>query len=377
MVVLSAQLLPPLPSDRIIVGCGGLSMDYLLMVDGFPKPDQKIMMTNSKVQGGGNVGNALTCSARLGLNPRIISKVADDFEGRRLLEELEADGVDTSFAVVSKEGRSMFSHVIVDSQMKTRTAIYHLGYPPMGPDDLSHSSLLSALDGAKLVYFDGLSLKAALVVAKEASCKNIPILVDAEMGEEGFEDLLNMADYAVCSAKYPQAWTQAPSLPSALVSMLLRLPHMKFVIVTLGEDGCIMLQRSENEDVLLEEMDVDQCLESLKRKLNPDVTSPACVSSPVMKLTANGIGTIKGRLFVGTAERIPPTELVDTTGAGDAFVGSVLYALCTNMPPEIMLTFACQVAAGCCRALGARTGLPWRTDPHLECYLHPSSQLVA
>lgn len=28
-----------------------------------------------KVQGGGNTGNALTCAARLGLKPRLISKV--------------------------------------------------------------------------------------------------------------------------------------------------------------------------------------------------------------------------------------------------------------------------------------------------------------
>lgn len=41
-----------------------------------------------------------------------------------------------------------------------------------------------------------------------------------------------------------QQWTEAPSIPSALVSMLLRLPNIKFVIVTLGEDGCIMLERS-------------------------------------------------------------------------------------------------------------------------------------
>ena len=43
-----------------------------------------------------------------------------------------------------------------------------------------------------------------------------------------------------------QAWTEASSVPSALLSMLLRLPNLKFVIVTLGEDGCIMLERSVN-----------------------------------------------------------------------------------------------------------------------------------
>ena len=44
-----------------------------------------------------------------------------------------------------------------------------------------------------------------------------------------------------------------------------------------------------------------------------------------MNLTAGGLGTLCGRLHVGTAEKIPPSELVDTTGAGDAFVGAILY----------------------------------------------------
>lgn len=35
-----------------------------------------------------------------------------------------------------------------------------------------------------------------------------------------------------------------PSIPNALVSMLLRLPNIKFVVVTLGDKGCIMLERS-------------------------------------------------------------------------------------------------------------------------------------
>lgn len=44
-----------------------------------------------------------------------------------------------------------------------------------------------------------------------------------------------------------------------------------------------------------------------------------------MMLKADGLETLCGRLHVGTAEEIPPSELVDTTGAGDAFIGAVLY----------------------------------------------------
>ncbi|MQL81339.1 hypothetical protein Taro_013781 [Colocasia esculenta] len=62
-----------------------------------------------------------------------------------------------------------------------------------------------------------------------------------------------------------------------------------------------------------------------------------------MKLTSNGIGSIHGKLYLGTAEKIPPVELIDTTGAGDAFIGAVLYGLCAEMPPEKMLPFAARV----------------------------------
>lgn len=49
------------------------------------------------------------------------------------------------------------------------------------------------------------------------------------------------------------------------------------------------------------------------------------------KLHAEGIGTVCGKLYVGTAEYVPPSELIDTTGAGDAFIGSVLYGNLPNL----------------------------------------------
>ncbi|KAG5138301.1 hypothetical protein JHK82_023032 [Glycine max] len=40
-----------------------------------------------------------------------------------------------------------------------------------------------------------------------------------------------------------KAWTEASSIPRALVSIILRLPRLKFTIVTLRKDGCIMLEK--------------------------------------------------------------------------------------------------------------------------------------
>ena len=57
----------------------------------------------------------------------------------------------------------------------------------------------------------------------------------------------------------------------------------------------------------------------------------------------------------------------DTTGAGDAFHGGVLYGVLTGADVETSLQFANAVAAMKCSALGARTALP--TQPELQTFL--------
>ncbi|XP_058749311.1 uncharacterized protein LOC131622300 isoform X3 [Vicia villosa] len=335
-----------LPENSIMVGCGAVGLDFLATVAAYPKPDQKIRSTSFKV--------------------------ADDTQGRGILDELQADGVDTSFMVVSKEGTSPFTYIIVDSQTKSRTCIHTPGFPPMKREDLPESSVLSALNGTRIAYFDGRLHETALVLANEAVKMNIPILMDAERLREGLDELLKVTDYVVCAAQFPQAWTEAATIPKALVSMLLKLPKVKFVIVTLGKDGCVMLERSANEvRSTEEEMDVDKLLESLETRKNGSICTRTCISSVISatKLRAEGIGTICGRLYIGTAENIPPSELIDTTGAGDAFTGAILYAICANFATEKMLCFAANVAAAKCRALGARSGLPRCNDPRLATFM--------
>lgn len=46
---------------------------------------------------------------------------------------------------------------------------------------------------------------ACCVYPEQAGRKKIPILVDAEKKRDGLDDLLQFADYVVCSAKFPQA----------------------------------------------------------------------------------------------------------------------------------------------------------------------------
>ncbi|KAK9083057.1 hypothetical protein Scep_029528 [Stephania cephalantha] len=58
-------------------------------------------------------------------------------------------------------------------------------------------------------------------------------------------------------------------------------------------------------------MDVDYLLNCLKQRVDNSNPVPECVSSkPNMRLTAQGIGAVRGRFLLGTAEKIPSSELV-------------------------------------------------------------------
>lgn len=356
------------PENGLVVGCGGAGVDYLASVASYPKPDDKIRTTDLQVQGGGNVGNALTAAARLGLTPRIVTKVADDSLGNQILSELREEGIDTSHVVVAEGGVSPFTYIIVDAESKTRTCIHTAGSPPITASELPPDAVSAALQGAHLAYFDGRLSECAVLLAREAAKRSIPILVDAERPREGLDELLGLADYVVASSRFPLLWTGASSLGAAQVAIMSRLPKAKFLIVTLGSEGCAVLVRATS-GTQSKAVPVDDVLRTLQQDVLQQAEQPFVVSSGVTSYVSSDGTQVDGRLLVGSAVPLTSPEVVDTTGAGDAFIGAVLYGLCAGLPLERILPLAATVAAAKCQALGARPGLPQRSDRRVASLL--------
>jgi sugar/nucleoside kinase (ribokinase family) len=81
---------------------------------------------------------------------------------------------------------------------------------------------------------------------------------------------------------YLQKWTSVPSIPSALLEILLQYPRACFAVVTLGENGCMMLERGKDgENYETEPVDIENVAESLRLKVDKDDILPTCVSSKV------------------------------------------------------------------------------------------------
>ncbi len=85
----------------------------------------------------------------------------------------------------------------------TRTCIQTPGIE-YTPEDLQPDKVEQILNNASLIYFDGRLTASAILLAKAARERGVPVLVEAERLREGLDELLKEADYLCTSAHFPK-----------------------------------------------------------------------------------------------------------------------------------------------------------------------------
>ena len=89
-----------------VVGFGALNVDKLFRVNRIAAAEEESFITNFAESCGGSAANAAVGLARLGCMVGFVGKVADDREGKMLVEEFRRESVDTVGIAVAKQGRS-------------------------------------------------------------------------------------------------------------------------------------------------------------------------------------------------------------------------------------------------------------------------------
>eukprot|EP00187_Rhodella_violacea_P015217 CAMPEP_0184719192 /NCGR_PEP_ID=MMETSP0314-20130426/8177_1 /TAXON_ID=38298 /ORGANISM="Rhodella maculata, Strain CCMP 736" /LENGTH=370 /DNA_ID=CAMNT_0027183047 /DNA_START=6 /DNA_END=1118 /DNA_ORIENTATION=- len=324
------------PEKGTVVGLGTVSIDYLAYVDSFPNPDDKIR-AKLEVFGGGNAANTLTALARLGVPTSLVTAVGNDSNGSSIISELEADGVGLEF-LTRVEGPSPFTYIIVD-KAGTRTCIHTPAERGLQPDDI----VGNMLHGASVLHLDGRHTEAAIALAKQANARNIPVTLDVEKDRPFLEQLLPLADHIITNSRYPFLFSPESCNLFDAMEELRKATSAKSITTTLGKDGCA---------VLFEEA-------ASESDFPPQVQS---VNDP------------QGRfIFSCAAEAVP--HIVDTTGAGDAFIAGIICGIWNN-PANYRkgvlhgARLGAKIAACKIQVPGARRGLPFKKDIDsriLEC----------
>ncbi len=288
------------PARFDVIAIGYSCIDYVVLVDSLPKLDEKLIVSNLLIQGGGPAATAMVAVSRLGGRTALVTGVGDDASGREILDGLEAEGVDASFAVVGEGGVSAFAFCMIERGSGLRTIV---GRPTDVELRAGRDVPGELIASAKVLLVDGCQIEAQAAACRIAREAGVGVIFDAGNEKPGMEALIELCDVVIAS--YGFACDVCGTTDPAEGAARLRKLGASVAGVTMGAAGAFFHTES---------------------------------------------GHFHQRAF--------GVEVVDTTGAGDAFHGGYAYGMAQGWDVAECARFGAAVAAAKCRALGGRTALP-------------------
>ncbi len=298
------------------VGIGLNSADQFCVVREYPTANTKSGILEMARAGGGQAATAMAALARLGLRAAYIGAVGDDEAGAFSLASLESEGVNVEGVVTQKGRASQFALIIVqregDVEEKGSRTILWRREVSLAPEGVREE----VVRAGRALHLDGHHVEAEIAAARWAREEGAPVFLDAERAPEGIEGLIGLTDYLIAAEDFPALFTGVSDHRESL--SLLHAMGPRVVGVTLGARGALAYD-----------------------------------------------GT---RFYESPGFHV---DVLDTTGAGDAFHGAFLYGVLRKMGLEDTLRFANAVGAMNCTALGGRAALPRLSE--VEAFLQANS----
>lgn len=102
---------------------GSLNVDTILRIKRFPKPGETLPLTGKSIAGGGKGANQAIAAARAGAHTTFIGKVGQDQSGDFMVKQLTDSGVDDQFVQHSAEADTGSAIIMLDNSSENRILI--------------------------------------------------------------------------------------------------------------------------------------------------------------------------------------------------------------------------------------------------------------
>ena len=290
-----------------IVVLGSLNMDLVVRAQHIPRPGETVRGEQFSTIPGGKGANQAAAAARLGASVEMIGRVGADSFGPILLDNMRAQGVGVSHVLADPDAPSGIAMIILDAGGENSIVVAPGANGRVSIGDVEASRELLSQARYLIMQFE-IPLDVVRGAMKLANQLGVQIILNPAPAYPAEPELLLGAHYLVANESEAQTMTgigvtdlaAARRAGRALLEM--GLPH---VILTLGADGALLLTKEE------------------------------IVHVPARKV-----------------------KVVDTTAAGDAFIGGLAVAMLKSFTLVEAVRYATCAGTLATTVLGAQTSLP-------------------
>lgn len=287
-----------------ILVIGSLNADLVVRAPRFPQPGETISGEDLQVIPGGKGANQAVAAARLGAIVSMLGRVGTDNFGDFLLDNLKQNKVD--WTLIQRDDSSTGTAIIiVDSSGQNSIVLSPGANAKVTPADVDNASFPR---GGLLLLQLEIPTPTVLRAAQRAHENGTRVILNPAPAKVVPDELIALADFIIpneteLSLLTNQKVDDIASAESAARDLLKR--GAKNVIVTLGSHGALLVNTETSSHV-----------EAFK------------------------------------------VEVVDTTAAGDAFIGGFATSLLQNKSIEESVRIACACGALAVTKFGAQPSLP-------------------
>jgi ribokinase len=290
---------------------GSLNMDLVARTPRIPQPGETIIGNDFHTVPGGKGANQAVAVARLGIQVSMIGRVGRDTFAGPLLDNLAAAGVNHTFVTQDSEAATGVALIVVDDAGQNSIVVASGANARLTPADVDEAKTAIAGADALLLQLES-PLETVTRAAEVARAHGVTVILNPAPARSLPAGLLSLVDVLIPNESETALLTGLPvgdqSQTEAAATALLDL-GVGTVILTLGERGAMLAQA--------------------------------------------------GRMELCPAFAVVP---VDTTAAGDAFVGGFAVALAEGRALAEAVRWGNATGALATTKLGAQSSLPTRQE---------------
>ncbi len=299
--------MPNRPKHDVLV-VGSLNADLVVRAPRFPQPGETISGEDLQVIPGGKGANQAVAAARLGANVSMLGRVGRDNFGDFLLDNLKTNKVDTHL-IRRDDASTGTATIIVDGNGQNSIVLSAGANGQVSIADVEHASFP---DFSLLLLQLEIPTPTVYRAAQRAHENRLRVILNPAPAKPLPDELIALADFLIPNETELSLLTsmEVKDIPSAeLAARVLLGRGATLVIVTMGSKGALVVDAGKSTHV----------------------------------------DTFK-------------VNVIDTTAAGDAFIGGFANALLENNSLEESVRYGCACGALATTKFGAQPSLPTKEE---------------